>query len=656
MRGLRLQRPRQQIGPIRFEHEAFIGNAADRVAQCLAPAFVADPAGYPDREPHAEAVLEFRSIAGEAMQHRARQHGSVFAQHRQKIRMRLALVEEERHVVQGSESQLQFEGASLLRGRRIVPVVIQAALTGSDRHRIRIELGESRTVGRVESGRMVWMHAGGRPKDSGPLGTQCDRAGTVGERAASDDHRDDAGGARPCDDLGPVPIIAVMGKVDADVDQCNWLHAGSSACENGALQVQAADRTRIQLPMTLDQEALSVLRKEAGHGDARYQTIQGRRKRIAIIIAVVLVALLAVWWLARSSPLVVEVSEVEAPPAEGGLAVLNASGYVTARRQATVSSKVTGQIAELLFEEGAAVEQGQVLARLDAATASARHDIALRQRDAASKALTEVEVRLADAIRNRDRARALRPQNLVSQSALDAADAEAAALAARLEAVRAELAVAESALRLSRQDLDDLVIRAPFTGVIVSKDAQPGEMVSPTSAGGGFTRTGIATIVDMESREIEVDVNEAYINRVTASQRVTAVLDAYPEWTIPARVIAIVPTADRQKATVRVRIGFEQLDPRILPDMGVKVRFFDDSSDAPAPAGLVPATAVLETDGQTYLWRLTDGKAERVEVRALDEQSGMRPVLSGVAVGDMVLANPPAGLEEGARLKARDAG
>ena len=408
--------------------------------------------------------------------------------------------------------------------------------------------------------------------------------------------------------------------------------------------------------MTLDQEALSALRKEAGHGDARYQTIHGRRKRLAFIIVGVLASLLAVLWLTRSGPLVVEVIAVEAPPAEGGLAVLNASGYVTARRLATVSSKVTGQIAELLFEEGAAVEQGQVLARLDAATVRARHDIALRQRDAASKALSEVEVRLTDAIRNRDRARALQPQNLVSQSALDAAEAEAAALAARLEAVRAELAVAESALRLSRQDIDDLVIRAPFTGVIVSKDAQPGEMVSPTSAGGGFTRTGIATIVDMESREIEVDVNEAYINRVAEGQRVTAVLDAYPEWTIPARVIAIVPTADRQKATVRVRIGFDQLDPRILPDMGVKVRFFDDSSDAPAPAGLVPATAVLEFDGQTYLWRLSDGKAERVEVRALDERSGMRPVLSGVAVGDRVLANPPADREEGARLKARDAG
>ena len=405
--------------------------------------------------------------------------------------------------------------------------------------------------------------------------------------------------------------------------------------------------------MTLDTEALSALHKDAGR-DERYQTLAGRRRRRMIIIGAGVIAVLAVSWLLRSGPRPVETAEIEPPPGDGGLAVLNASGYVTARRLATVSSKVTGRVSELLFEEGARVEQEQVLARLDDATVRAQHDIAWHERDAAVTALAEIEVRLADAIRSRDRARALRPQNLVSQSALDTAEAEAAALAARLEAARAGLAVAEAALRLRRQDLDDLVIRAPFTGVIVSKDAQPGEMVSPISAGGGFTRTGIATIVDMESREIEVDVNEAYINRVSGGQRVAAVLDAYPEWTLPARVIAIVPTADRQKATVRVRIGFEQLDPRILPDMGVKVRFFDDASAVPVALGLVPAAAVIEADGRSYLWRVTDGHAERVEVRLADEQSGMRLVLAGAAAGETVIVSPPADLADGARVKARD--
>lgn len=407
--------------------------------------------------------------------------------------------------------------------------------------------------------------------------------------------------------------------------------------------------------MTLDTDALSTLRKEAEEpGRARYQTFRGRRARRTIVIASAVIAAFAMLWFTRGSPRPVEVADVE-PPDEGGLAVLNASGYVTARRLATVSSKVTGRVAELLFEEGAAVQQDQVLARLDDATVLAQHGVAARESEAAATALTEIQVRLDDAFRNRDRARALRPQNLVSQSELDAAEAEAAALAARLDAARAQQAVAQAALRLRRQDLADLVIRAPFTGIIVSKDAQPGEMVSPTSAGGGFTRTGIATIVDMESREIEVDVNEAYINRVAEGQRVAALLDAYPDWTIPARVIAIVPTADRQKATVRVRIGFERLDPRILPDMGVKVRFYDDSRAGPAPLGLVPAAAVVETGGRSYLWRLRDGRARRVEVRVAAEQSGLRPVLSGVSAGDTVLVSPPADLEDGARVVARAA-
>jgi len=199
--------------------------------------------------------------------------------------------------------------------------------------------------------------------------------------------------------------------------------------------------------------------------------------------------------------------------------------------------------------------------------------------------------------------------------------------------------------------LDDLAIRAPFAGVVISKDAQPGETVSPISAGGGFTRTGIATIVDMESREIEVDVNEAYINRVHDDQRVEAVLDAYPDWKVPGRVISIVPTADRQKATVRVRIAFDQLDPRILPDMGIKVRFLEERSGAGEVAPRVSANAVVRGDDGTSVWVVRDGKAERRSVRLGEEQDGQLVVLEGLQGGEAVVVNPSRRLRVGAPVE-----
>jgi RND family efflux transporter MFP subunit len=201
------------------------------------------------------------------------------------------------------------------------------------------------------------------------------------------------------------------------------------------------------------------------------------------------------------------------------------------------------------------------------------------------------------------------------------------------------------------------VIRAPFAGVIISKDAQPGEMVSPISAGGGFTRTGIATVVDMDSREVEVDVNEAYINRVTEGQRAEAVLDAYPDWRIPARVLAIVPAADRQKATVRVRIAIEELDPRILPDMGAKVRFLAEPvpGESREAVASVPSAAVVEREGATFAWRVEDGRARQVPVSVAPEESGVRGVREGLAPGQQVIQSPPAALEDGDRVRARAA-
>jgi RND family efflux transporter MFP subunit len=335
--------------------------------------------------------------------------------------------------------------------------------------------------------------------------------------------------------------------------------------------------------------------------------------------------------------------------------VLNASGYVVARRQSTVSSKVTGKIQEVLVEEGMTVKEGQLLARLDDTTSRPLLDLAQRQLAASRKDLEEVQVRLAEAQRNLRRTEQLRTDKLVSEQQLDQAQSEVAALSARLESLRGQVAVAEGNVRVRTQEIDDLLVRAPFDGVVVSKDAQPGEMVSPMSAGGGFTRTGIATIVDMQSREIEVDVNESFINRVKAGQRTEAVLDAYPDFTIPSHVINIVPTADRQKATVRVRIGFDALDPRILPDMGVKVSFLEDRSEdvaaAARPSVRVPAGAVFRDGDASYIWRIRNDEVERVAVSTGAERDGQIEVLSGIDAGDTVVATPVEGLQDGATVK-----
>ena len=253
-----------------------------------------------------------------------------------------------------------------------------------------------------------------------------------------------------------------------------------------------------------------------------------------------------------------ELTEAVSTRNGGPASVLDASGYVVARRQATVSAKVTGKVAEVLIEEGMSVKVGQVLATLDASTTTRQLELSQQQAAAARSELAQIKVRLAEAQRSAKRAEQLRTDKLISEAELDTLQSTVAALQAQLDASQSQVNVADANVRVQRQNIDDLTVRAPFAGVVISKDAQPGEMISPISAGGGFTRTGIATIVDMDSREIEVDVNEAFINRVTDGQKAEAVLDAYPDWTLPCHVISIVPAADRQKATVKVRIGFDQ--------------------------------------------------------------------------------------------------
>ena len=380
------------------------------------------------------------------------------------------------------------------------------------------------------------------------------------------------------------------------------------------------------------------------------------RKRWWIIVPVVLVVVAAiVWMITRSQAIEVKVAPAKAVAAgSSGGAVLNASGYVTARRQATVSSKVTGKVTEVLIEEGMQVKEGQVLARLDDSYPSRSVALARAEAAAAASALEETRVRIREAQLDYDRANRLAQSEIASRADADRARAQLDATRARLNAQTDQLATARRQIDLQSQSLEDTIIRAPFDGVVVSKDAQPGEMISPVSAGGGFTRTGIGTIVDMASLEIEVDVNEAYINRVHPGQRVEAVLDAYPDWRIPAHVITAVPTADRQKATVKVRIALDQKDQRVLPDMGVKVSFITDE-----PAGATQATMMLEVpksavrrDGEhDIVFVVKDGKAERRAVKVASADGNNSRIASGLADAESVIVQGPAELKDGDKVK-----
>lgn len=374
-------------------------------------------------------------------------------------------------------------------------------------------------------------------------------------------------------------------------------------------------------------------------------------KRVAWLAVLALAAGGAWQWTHRVVPIDVEVATVTQRAVGAQASVLNASGYVTARRRATVSSKVTGKVVEVNVEEGMAVREGQVLARLDDSTARAALALAEAQLEAARRAVPEVEVRLDEARLVQARRERLAKDGLVTTAEIDAANAEVNSLVARIAAQRELVRVAEQQVALQRTALDDMVIRAPFSGVAISKDAQPGEMVSPVSAGGGFTRTGICTIVDMQSLEVEVDVNESYINRVSSGQPVSAVLDAYPDWPIAARVITTVPAADRQKATVLVRIGFTALDPRILPDMGVKVTFLreeDAAAAATRPVALVPRGAVRADGGASVVFVVQGQTVERRAVQTAGTDGDRIEVTAGLATGDRVVVAPPPGLVEGA--------
>ena len=338
----------------------------------------------------------------------------------------------------------------------------------------------------------------------------------------------------------------------------------------------------------------------------------------------------------------VETATVVAASDAGADSVLDATGYVVARRQATVSSKTTGKVVAVHIEEGMTVVADQLLAVLDASIPKAQLALAESRLAAARAALAEIRVLIKQAELDVKRTANLTDRNLASQADLDRDRLALEGLEARLARTGQDIVVAERSLAVQRELLEDMEIRAPFGGVVIAKAAQPGEMISPVSAGGGFTRTGICTIVDMDSLEVEVDVNEAYINRVYPNQPATVRLNAYPDFEIPAAVIATIPAADRNKATVRVRIGFKERDPRILPDMGVKVAFLEDSKPETAavkrPAVLAPAASVHEEDGQRYVYVVANDAATRQAVSVDGNERGRVRIVAGLAGGERIVA------------------
>ena len=332
--------------------------------------------------------------------------------------------------------------------------------------------------------------------------------------------------------------------------------------------------------------------------------------------AIVLVSFF--WWLFLSEDELKEVTTFTVKSLQmsdsSATSILDASGYVVARRRATVSSKVTGKVMKVFIEEGMYVEEGQLLAQLDDSTMQADLNYSQSQLDEARRIF--------------NRTGELAKEELASQASLDAARAAMEGLEA-LNAVR-------------KQVVKDMQILAPFSGVVVYKAAQPGEMISPVSAGGGFTNTGICTIVDMDSLEVEVDVNEAFINRVKPGQPVITNLNAYPKWDIPSEVIAIIPTADRNKATVKVRIALLEKDERVLPDMGSRVSFLrkvdNNNQEIQKEGVMIPLAAVADIDGNSLVQVVDGNSVQIMQIEVAEETANYARVIKGLESGMQVIA------------------
>jgi RND family efflux transporter MFP subunit len=392
-------------------------------------------------------------------------------------------------------------------------------------------------------------------------------------------------------------------------------------------------------------------REDHGSGPGRWPWVVG-------VVVVLLLLGGAGWMLLGHSTVVVQTAAAVSPTSDNEAgAVLQATGYVTARRQATVSAQITGTLTAVLIEEGDRVNKDQVLARLDDSAYKAALDTAVAQAAAGHALVAQFQSQLAQNLRDATREEGLAKQGLVSTQLAEQARTLADSTRAQLVSQQKTAISDDAQVVEAKVNFDYCVVRAPFDGVITTKDAQVGEIISPFSAGGGFTRTGIGTIVDMDSLEVDVDVNEAYIGRVKPNMPAEAVLDAYPDWKIPAHVIAIVPAADRGKATVKVRVALEHKDGRIVPDMGVRVSFLEVKPKAAAQllkGALVPANAIVQREGRSVVFVVAGGKAQQRTVQpSAQDFGGLRLVPSAVNAGDNVVVSPPASLQNGSDVQTK---
>jgi RND family efflux transporter MFP subunit len=386
---------------------------------------------------------------------------------------------------------------------------------------------------------------------------------------------------------------------------------------------------------------------------SRNRSDPGKRTKLFIAAgAVVAVGLVAFLFSGKTT--VVEISPARSISASEGASMLNASGYVTPRRRATVAAKITGRVQELLVEEGMHVEQGQVLAKIDSSDADARLKAAEADLAVARATIAEIMVNIADGERSLKRITNLHKNGVASNNDFDKTQALVDGLKARLAMTQVQITAAQARREMALTDIENCIVRAPFSGVAVSKDAQVGEMVSPISAGGGFTRTGVSTIVDMQSLEIEVDVNESYLAKVSIGQKVDATLDAYPDWHIPSTVRTIIPTADRQKATIKVRIAFDSLDQKILPDMGVKVSFLSKKEKGTGSMIVVRRTGVQDEDGQQAVYLFKNGRTIRRPVKTGEVFENDIQITDGVAADDkIIISSSLQPLQDGMRAEIK---
>lgn len=410
-----------------------------------------------------------------------------------------------------------------------------------------------------------------------------------------------------------------------------------------ASQLESPKRDLGSLRIPEDQRAKSAVRKKILY---------------ASIPVILFAAIVGSAFALRNRNPIVQVATVATADPAGPQTALNASGYVTPRRRATIAAKITGRVTAVFFDEGTRVKEGQLLATLDDSDYKRALDSTKADRDSAEAAIADFEVQLRNAEIELKRAQQLHDAGIGTQEALDNASTTAESLRAKIALAKQQVAASEARIAEAQQAVENCVIHAPFAGIVVSKDAQVGEMVSPVSAGGGFTRTGIATIVDMNSNEIEVDVNEAFIARVKEGQAVKATLDAFPDAPYAAKVRTVIPTADRQKATVKVRISFLKLDDKILPDMGVKVAFLEEtkpaakkSGNTPEPVAYIPKSAVRSDSGASYVYLFKDSKVERRAIRIGVERGTDVGVLAGLTPGDSIVVKGPDGLRDGDRVE-----